>query len=49
MYSIGQFAKKTGLTVRALRFYSEKGLLEPCFISDSGHRYYNDDSIEAIQ
>ncbi|KOO49893.1 MerR family transcriptional regulator [Viridibacillus arvi] len=49
MYSIGQFAKKTGLTVRALRFYSEKGLLEPCFISDAGHRYYNDASIETIQ
>ncbi|MFJ7730765.1 MerR family transcriptional regulator [Lysinibacillus sp. NPDC097231] len=49
MYSIGQFAKKTGLTVRALRFYSEKGLLEPCFISDSGHRYYNDGSIETVQ
>ncbi|MER1987607.1 MAG: MerR family transcriptional regulator [Solibacillus sp.] len=49
MYSIGQFAKKTGLTVRALRFYSEKGLLEPCFISDAGHRYYNDANIEIIQ
>lgn len=49
MYSIGQFAKKTGLTVRALRFYSEKGLLEPCFISDAGHRYYNDANIEVIQ
>lgn len=49
MYSIGQFAKKTGLTVRALRFYSEKGLLEPCSISDAGHRYYNDKSIETIQ
>ena len=49
MYSIGQFAKKTGLTVRALRFYSEKGLLEPCSISDAGHRYYNDANIETIQ
>lgn len=49
MYSIGQFAKKTGLTVRALRFYSEKGLIEPCYISESGHRYYNDDNIETLQ
>ncbi|WP_284141346.1 MULTISPECIES: MerR family transcriptional regulator [unclassified Virgibacillus] len=49
MYTIGDFAKKTGLTVRALRFYSEKGLVKPCFISDAGHRYYNDDSIETIQ
>ncbi|GEM_PF-4443835 len=29
MLSIGDFAKKTGLTVRALRFYEEKGLLSP--------------------
>ncbi|TKI68364.1 MerR family transcriptional regulator [Lysinibacillus mangiferihumi] len=49
MYSIGQFAKKTGLTVRALRFYSEKGLIEPCYISESGHRYYNDGNIETLQ
>lgn len=49
MYSIGQFAKKTGLTVRALRFYSEKGLIEPCYISELGHRYYNDGNIETLQ
>ena len=49
MYSIGQFAKKTGLTVRTLRFYSEKGLIEPCYISESGHRYYNDCNIETLQ
>ena len=49
MYSIGQFAKKTGLTVRALRFYSDKGLLEPCHISEAGHRYYNDESIVRVQ
>lgn len=49
MYSIGQFAKKTGLTVRALRFYSDKGLLDPCRISEAGHRYYNDESIVRVQ
>lgn len=49
MYSIGQFAKKTGLTVRALRFYSDKGLLEPCRISEAGHRFYNDESIIKVQ
>ncbi|MGE7022374.1 MerR family transcriptional regulator [Solibacillus cecembensis] len=49
MYSIGQFAKKTGLTVRALRFYSDKGLLEPCHITEAGHRFYNDESIVRVQ
>lgn len=40
--SIGTMAKINGLTPRALRFYAEKGLLEPCYRDpDSGFRYYD--------
>lgn len=40
--SIGTMAKLNGLTPRALRFYAEKGLLEPCYVDpDSGFRYYD--------
>ena len=49
MYSIGQFAKKTGVTIRTLHYYDEIGLLTPAHISDSGQRFYNDDSIRTIQ
>ncbi len=49
MYSIGQFAKKTGLTIRALRYYDEKGLLEPAHVSEGGQRLYNDDNILTVQ
>ncbi|HEY4623914.1 MAG TPA: MerR family transcriptional regulator, partial [Solibacillus sp.] len=49
MYSIGQFAKKTGLTIRALRYYDEKGLLTPAHISQGGQRHYNDDNILTVQ
>ncbi len=49
MYTIGQFSKQTGLTVRALRFYDKKGILKPSFISESGHRYYDEDSIITAQ
>lgn len=49
MYSIGQFAKKTGVTIRTLHYYDEIGLLAPAQISDSGQRFYNDDSIKTIQ
>ncbi|RIJ67982.1 MerR family transcriptional regulator [Rummeliibacillus sp. POC4] len=49
MYSIGEFAKKTGLTVRSLRFYDQKGLLNPSYISEAGHRYYDDRCIETVQ
>jgi len=49
MYSIGQFAKKTGVTVRALRYYDELGLLKPSHISQSGRRYYNDEDLVILQ
>ena len=49
MYSIGQFAKKTGLTIRALRYYDEKGLLEPAHVSEGGQRLYNDENILTVQ
>lgn len=40
--SIGTMAKLNGTTPRALRFYAEKGLLEPRYVDpDSGFRYYD--------
>ncbi len=40
--SIGKMAKLNGTTPRALRFYAEKGLLEPRYVDpDSGFRYYD--------
>ncbi|MGE5194643.1 MAG: MerR family transcriptional regulator [Deltaproteobacteria bacterium] len=42
MYSIGQFSKITGLTVKTLRFYHDERVLIPsCVDPDSGYRYYN--------
>lgn len=49
MYSIGQFSKKTGVTIRTLRFYDEKGLLKPSYLSESGRRYYNDQDLVVLQ
>lgn len=49
MYSIGQFSKKTGVTIRALRYYDEKGLLKPSYVSPSRRRYYKDEDIFALQ
>jgi DNA-binding transcriptional MerR regulator/effector-binding domain-containing protein len=40
-FTIGEFSKVAGLTVKALRFYHEKGLLVPaCVDPQSGYRYY---------
>ncbi|RFU84359.1 MerR family transcriptional regulator [Streptomyces triticagri] len=38
---IGVFARRTGLTASALRFYADSGLLPPAEVDpDSGYRYY---------
>src|SRR5690606_41507131 len=49
MYSIGEFSKKAGITIRTLRYYGEKGLLIPARISEGGQRYYNDANIITVQ
>ncbi|MDX8047697.1 MerR family transcriptional regulator [Gracilibacillus sp. S3-1-1] len=49
MYSIGQFAKKTGVTIRTLRYYDQIGLLKPAQISAAGRRYYHDENMVQLQ
>ena len=47
MFSIGEFSKITGLTVKTLRFYHEQGLLAPSAVDDqTGYRYYDAGKIE---
>ncbi len=47
MYSIGEFSRITGLTVKTLRFYADEGLLPPAFVDpETGYRYYDDARIE---
>ena len=47
IYAIGEFLKITGLPVKTLRFYHEKGLLIPAVIDAStGYREYDDACVE---
>jgi DNA-binding transcriptional MerR regulator/effector-binding domain-containing protein len=47
VYTIGEFSKITGLTVKTLRFYHEQGLLVPTSVDDeTGYRYYDHAKIE---
>jgi DNA-binding transcriptional MerR regulator len=48
-YSIGQFSKKTGTTIRTLHYYDELELLKPSIITESGRRYYSDKNIVQLQ
>jgi DNA-binding transcriptional MerR regulator/effector-binding domain-containing protein len=50
VFTIGEFSKVTGLTVKTLRFYHEEGLLEPtCVDEQSGYRYYDASKIEGAR
>ncbi len=47
MMNIGEFARRTGLSISAIRFYGDRGLLEPIDIDpSSGYRSYAVDQVE---
>ncbi|MFA2811569.1 MerR family transcriptional regulator [Bacillus mycoides] len=48
-YSIGEFSKRTGISIRTLQYYDEPGLLKPEKNISSGHRVYKDRDILALQ
>lgn len=47
--TIGQTAKRAGISVRTLHYYDEIGLLHPQEKSESGYRYYNRESLMRLQ
>ena len=48
LWIVGELAKQTGLTVRALHHYDEIGLLAPSRRSASGYRLYDGDDIARL-
>jgi DNA-binding transcriptional MerR regulator len=42
--TIGELARRTGLTVRTLRIYADSGLVAPAARSDAGYRLYDEDA-----
>ncbi|RVW03234.1 DNA polymerase III subunit beta family protein [Rhodococcus spongiicola] len=47
LMSIGSFARRSGITASALRFYADSGLLLPAKVDPiSGYRFYSDDQLE---
>ena len=47
MFSIGEFSKITGLTVKTLRFYHQQNVLVPTHVDDqTGYRYYDHSKVE---
>lgn len=48
-FSIGEFAKKTGLTVRTLHYYDEIGVLKPSLVTEKGRRFYSEQDLIILQ
>jgi MerR family transcriptional regulator, repressor of the yfmOP operon len=46
---IGEIAERTGLTQRALRFYEERGLLQPATRLEGGFRLYTEDDLRRVE
>jgi DNA-binding transcriptional MerR regulator len=46
---VGELAKRTGLTVRTLRYYDEIGLLSPPRLPGSDYRQYGESEIRRLQ
>lgn len=48
-YSIGELARRTGLTVKAIRFYSDSGIVPPTDRSPAGYRRYSIDAVARLE
>jgi DNA-binding transcriptional MerR regulator len=49
LYQIGKFAQVSGITVKALRFYDEIGVLQPASVNPlTGYRYYQPEQLEEL-
>ena len=49
MKSISQVARLADVSVRALQYYDEIGLLKPSELTASGYRMYDDDALQTLQ
>ncbi|AGZ45149.1 MerR family transcriptional regulator [Actinoplanes friuliensis] len=46
---IGELARRTGLTVKAIRFYADRGIVPPTGRSASGHRRYDTAAVARLE
>lgn len=47
-YSIGELARRTGLTVKTIRFYSDRGIVAPADRTPVGHRRYGPEAVARL-
>jgi DNA-binding transcriptional MerR regulator len=49
LYPIGELARRTGLTVKVIRFYSDSGIVPPAGRSPAGYRLYGIDAVARLE
>lgn len=49
MRTVKQVSDLTGISVRALHYYDEIGLLKPSEITETGYRLYDDETLKTLQ
>jgi DNA-binding transcriptional MerR regulator len=49
LYSIGDLARRTGLSVKTIRFYSDAGVVPPTRRSPAGYRLYDLDALARLE
>ncbi|WP_435106993.1 MerR family transcriptional regulator [Nocardiopsis synnemataformans] len=49
LYPIGDAARRSGLSVSAVRFYADAGVVEPTRLTEAGHRLYDVDTIARLE
>ncbi|MFG3229822.1 MerR family transcriptional regulator [Kitasatospora sp. NPDC048194] len=48
VWTIGELARRTGLTVKTVRFYSDQGIVSPADRNPAGHRRYGADAVARL-
>jgi DNA-binding transcriptional MerR regulator len=48
-YTVKQLAKMSGVSVRTLHWYDEKGLLKPSYHGANAYRYYEEEQLLMLQ
>ncbi|WP_062352068.1 MerR family transcriptional regulator [Herbidospora yilanensis] len=49
LYPIGDAARRSGLSVSAVRFYADTGLVEPTDLNEAGHRMYDVHAVARLE
>ena len=49
MMTVNEVSRLTGVSIRALHYYDQIGLLKPSRVAESGYRYYGRAEVDRLQ